>query len=100
MTPISAAQSRQAIQVSDISQTDQQTMSLEDRMIHAFAESAVSVGTEKTAIMQKIDQPEDLSDPSKLYQLQLRTSNYNLEVSMLSTLARKGVGVVESLLRS
>ncbi|WP_326980795.1 type III secretion system inner rod subunit SctI [Chromobacterium vaccinii] len=41
-----------------------------------------------------------MSDPSKLYQLQLRTSNYNLEVSMLSTLARKGVGVVESLLRS
>ncbi|AVG16924.1 type III secretion system protein PrgJ [Chromobacterium vaccinii] len=100
MIPISAAQSRQAIQVSDISQTTQQTVSLEDRMIHAFAESAVATGTEKTAIMQKLDQPEALSDPAELFQLQQRSSNYNLEVSMLSTLARKGVGVVESLLRS
>ena len=33
-------------------------------------------------------------------ELQQRTSNYNLEVSMISTLTRKTVGAVESLLRS
>ncbi|QND85699.1 Type III secretion system protein [Chromobacterium vaccinii] len=98
MNSISGVQAPALIR--DISPSSQQTVSLEDRLIHAFAESAVVTGAEKDQIMQKIEQAKSLSNPAELFQLQQRTSNYNLEVSMLSTLARKGVGVVESLLRS
>ncbi|UTH74116.1 type III secretion system inner rod subunit SctI [Chromobacterium sp. IIBBL 290-4] len=97
MFPVSGAA---ATQTRDISASLHQPVSLEDRLVRAFAESASASDVEKEQIMQKVEQAKSLADPAALYQLQLRTSNYNLEVSMLSTLARKGVAVVESLLRA
>lgn len=97
MLPVSGIAATQA---RDISASLQQPVSLEDRLVRAFAESASAADVEKEQIMQKVEQAKSLSNPAELYQLQVRTSNYNLEVSMLSTLARKGVAVVESLLRA
>lgn len=101
MIPI-AAQSLDALtaQVSDITRSEHNLVSLDDRLIQAFSQNAVGVGMEKDDILQRLEQPGLLSNPAVLMELQQRTSNYNLEVSMISTLTRKTVGAVESLLRS
>ncbi|WGZ56324.1 type III secretion system inner rod subunit SctI [Providencia alcalifaciens] len=75
-------------------------ISLEDRLLRSFSSTAVDTAGEKNSILNKVEQPHAVTSPEKLFDLQVRTSNYNLEVSLLSTLTRKCVGAVETLLRS
>lgn len=84
----------------DITGNESQIVSLDDRLIEAFSNNAVRIGQEQTSILSQLDRPAELSDPAVLFELQQRTANYNLEVSMISTLTRKAVGAVETLLRS
>jgi hypothetical protein len=85
---------------SDITPSENSLVSLDERMINLFAQNAVNTQQEKEAILSQLERPQSVTDPVMLFQLQQRTSNYNLEVSMISTLSRKAVGAVESLLRS
>ncbi|WP_063805174.1 type III secretion system inner rod subunit SctI [Burkholderia ubonensis] len=94
--PVEALVSR----IRELPAQDNNIMSLDDRLVQAFSQSAVSAGMEKDAIMQRLEQPNAVTDPAELFQLQLRTSNYNLEVSTISTLTRKAVSAVEGLIRS
>ncbi|HCZ4708597.1 TPA: type III secretion system inner rod subunit SctI [Salmonella enterica subsp. enterica serovar Saintpaul str. CFSAN004144] len=75
-------------------------ISLDDRLIQAFAGAAAHAETEKMSVLQKIEQSGGVTDPAELYALQVRTANYNLELSLISTLTRKCTGAVETLLRS
>ncbi|PRP71109.1 type III secretion system protein PrgJ [Chromobacterium amazonense] len=86
--------------IRDLPFQDGDIVSLDDRLIQTFAQTAVSTGMEKDSIMQRLEQPNAVTEPAALFELQLRTSNYNLEVSTISTLTRKAVGAVESLMRS
>ncbi|KAB7715371.1 type III secretion system protein PrgJ [Aeromonas cavernicola] len=79
---------------------DTDIVSLDARLIDAFSRSAVNLGMEKDAILARLENPAAVTDPAELFSLQLRSSNYNLEVSLISTLTRKAVGAVEGLLRS
>ncbi|AXE31874.1 type III secretion system inner rod protein PrgJ [Chromobacterium phragmitis] len=100
MSVIAPAALQALTQTKDLTQTEHQVVSLDDRLIQAFAQSAVATDAERSDIMQRLERPELISNPAELFALQQRTSNYNLEVSMISTLTRKSVGAVESLLRS
>lgn len=84
----------------DITRQDTNIVSLDARLIDAFSRSAVNLGMEKDAILARLENPAAVTDPAELFSLQLRSSNYNLEVSLISTLTRKAVGAVEGLLRS
>ncbi|WP_063895989.1 type III secretion system inner rod subunit SctI [Burkholderia ubonensis] len=75
-------------------------MSLEDRLVQAYANSAAALGAERDAILASLTSPATISDPDGLLALQQRTANYNFEVSLISTLVRKAAGAVETLLRS
>lgn len=94
--PVEAMVSR----IRDLPTENNDVTSLDDRLLQAFSTSAVSSATERNDILESLNQADTVTDPAKLYDLQIRSSNYNLEVSMISTLARKTVGAVESLLRS
>lgn len=84
----------------DITRQGTDVVSLDDRLIQTFSRSAVNLGMEKDSIMALLEHPGAVTDPAELFSLQLRSSNYNLEVSLISTLTRKAVGAVEGLLRS
>jgi hypothetical protein len=76
-------------------------MSLDDRMLQAYAKSAVELGGERQGVLHSIETGSaGLSDPGALFAMQQRISNYNLEVSLISVLARKGVSACETLLRA
>ncbi len=79
---------------------DATVMPLEDRMVKAMADTTVEGAEQRNAILQMVAQPGALSRPDSLMKLQTMTSNYNLQVSYISTMARKATNVVETLLKS
>ncbi|WP_435954197.1 type III secretion system inner rod subunit SctI [Dryocola sp. BD626] len=79
---------------------EEDVFSLDDRLLEAISISASNSAAEKEDILQSLERPGLVNRPDELYALQLRSANYNLEVSMISTLTRKAVSAVESLLRS
>lgn len=66
----------------------------------AFSGSAIATAVDKQTITNRIEDPNLVTDPKELAISQEMISDYNLYVSMVSTLTRKGVGAVETLLRS
>lgn len=74
--------------------------SLENRLLLEYAKKMVSSTQDKDAAMSLLNKPGGGADPENLFRLQQMTANYNLELSMLSSLARKAVGAVETVLRS
>lgn len=74
-------------------------VSLESRLIEAFAGSAVDSGQEVAVINQLLLRP-DISDPEVLAQLQEMTGQYNVDINLLNALVRKAVGTAETLLRA
>ncbi|ECG0255735.1 type III secretion system inner rod protein PrgJ [Salmonella enterica] len=75
-------------------------VSLDDRLLQAFSGSAIATAVDKQTITNRIEDPNLVTDPKELAISQEMISDYNLYVSMVSTLTRKGVGAVETLLRS
>lgn len=100
MTFIANSMSGVFNQATDISMSDPVQMSLEERMIKVYAENSVGFQLEQSDVINKLQDNRVTSDPAELFKLQQRTSDYNLQVSMISTLTRKGVSTVETLLRS
>ncbi len=86
--------------IADISMEESSVLSLDELMVQAYSTKAAGAATEQQAVLNKLQQPEVTSDPAELFKLQQRTADYNLQVSLISTLTRKGVGAVETLLRS
>lgn len=74
-------------------------VSLESRLIQAFAGSAVDSERDVSAIDQLI-QRSDIGDPQVLAQLQELTGQYNVDINLLNVLVRKAVGTAETLLRA
>ncbi|KKA07325.1 invasion protein PrgJ [Pseudomonas ogarae] len=74
-------------------------VSLESRLIEAFAGSAVDSAQEVSAINQLLQRP-DITDPEVLAQLQELTGQYNVDINLLNVLVRKAVGTAETLLRA
>ncbi|BCX66979.1 type III secretion system inner rod subunit SctI [Pseudomonas izuensis] len=74
-------------------------VSLESRLIDAFAGSAVNSEQEVSAIHQLMQRP-DITNPEVLAQLQELTGQYNVDINLLNVLVRKAVGTAETLLRA
>lgn len=72
---------------------------LEQRLIKVFAETAVRTEVNKENVINKMESKVNLA-PEYLIQVQEEVMNNNIEVSFISTVARKVIGTVETLLRS
>jgi len=74
-------------------------VSLESRLIEAFAGSAVNSEQDVAAINQIMQRP-DITSPEVLATLQELTGQYNVDINLLNVLVRKAVGTAETLLRA
>jgi hypothetical protein len=74
-------------------------VSLEDRLIDAFANAAIGSGNEVSSIERLVQSP-DITSPEALAQLQERMGQYNVDINLLNVLVRKAVGTAETLLRA
>ncbi|MCK3838837.1 hypothetical protein E4P01_12965 [Pseudomonas sp. NCIMB 10586] len=68
-------------------------------MIKNYANAAIGVGQDQTEINAMLGRP-DITNPEVLSELQIRTAQYNVDVSLLNVLVRKSVTTAETLLRS
>jgi len=75
-------------------------MSLEDRMVNSYADASISAGQERNALMRAASDPSVTSDPEQLYKLQTQMSEFVIKMNLTSTLARKAVGCVETLIKA
>ncbi|KML41981.1 hypothetical protein VL15_37915 [Burkholderia cepacia] len=75
-------------------------MSLDDRVLTAFANAAEQTGQRKAAIDAAANDPTTVSNPEKLLELQKAMSSYVVDVSMESTLAHKATSAIDTLMRS
>jgi hypothetical protein len=100
-TIVNAAERIAIAPISGVGGSDQNFMTLDDRMLKAYAQSAVELSGDRQNVVQSIElEPGKLSDPNHLFELQQRISDYSLQVSLTSTLTRKAVSAVETLLRA
>ncbi|WP_460420611.1 type III secretion system inner rod subunit SctI [Pseudomonas sp. ZL2] len=77
---------------------DSAPVSLQDRLLQAFAESAQASDLHVAGIEQLLQRP-DITSPQVLAQLQEQSGQYNVDINLLNTLVRKVVGTAETLLR-
>jgi len=73
---------------------------LDEMLMNSIAQAAVATYSEKQSVISKISGSDAITSPEELLEIQQRTSDYNLQVSLISTLARKAVGAVETVLRA
>jgi len=100
MTIINSSLIATAYPDSSLSLPESSPLSLEERMLQAYAESSIATQAEQDDVISKLQESRTTSDPAELFKLQQRTSDYSLYVTTLSILAKKGVTTVETLLRS
>lgn len=74
-------------------------MSLESRLLEAFASSAVNSSQEVSSINRLMESP-DITSPEALARLQEQMGQYNVDINLLNVLVRKAVGTAETLLRA
>ncbi|MCV5637921.1 type III secretion system inner rod subunit SctI, partial [Escherichia coli] len=72
----------------------------DDKMISAFANYAVQTEKWQQNALRALRSDKEGLTPEKLLVLQDHMLNYNVEVSLVGTLARKIVAAVETLTRS
>lgn len=103
MTPVSTQPLQSALaelQSVDLSSDLAQPLSLEDRLMNAYAHASDASSQQHDALMRAAGDPAVTSDPDKLYQLQTSLSEYVIKMNLTSTLARKSVGCVETLIKA
>jgi hypothetical protein len=84
----------------DISPQETIASSLDDRLRDAFSSVSVAAEGEYRHIMEKANDPDYLSTPGGLFDLQVRLGDYKQQIETISALTRKGVAIVETLLRA
>lgn len=75
-------------------------ISLEERFRDALSTQAVENQFTREKIYSALNDPNVTSDPAKLAYWQQQLSVYTLEINFCSTLARKGVAAIETLVKT
>ena len=100
-TIVDATRAVKIAPITGVASADENFMALDDRMLKAYSQSALNLNEDRRQVVHSIEtEAGKLSDPGHLFALQQRISDYSLQVSLASTLTRKGVGAVETLLKS
>jgi len=73
---------------------------LEDLLKQAYSEAAGQVEQVKAGIDARFANRADFTKPEQLIALQTELSDFNIRMSLASTLARKGVSAVETLVKA
>lgn len=74
-------------------------VSIEDKVKQLFAEYTAAVGNEKSNLINKANSI-DVSNPAQLLEIQNQVGNYNLAMSMISTLTHKSVSAIDTVLKA
>lgn len=74
-------------------------VSLDNMLQQAVKGLDQTAESNKLAVEAALENNPSLTNPANLIAMQVKLSDYNIFISLASTLARKGVGVVETLVK-
>lgn len=74
--------------------------SLDSLLKNAYVEAAGNVDQVKSGIDARFADYASFAKPEQLIALQVELSDFNIQMSLASTLARKGVSAVETLIKA
>lgn len=102
MTPVNSSQFVKNVieNYQRSSEMNSDVMPLDERIIQSFAQITAQTENTKNIALQQVENPKKGMTSEDFINLQEVVANYNIEVSLISTIARKSVGAVETLLRS
>lgn len=72
---------------------------LEDILKQTLADANDKANFDKASIAERLINPANASNPKNLVALQTEVSDYNINISLASTLTRKAVSAVETLVK-
>jgi hypothetical protein len=73
---------------------------LDQKLISTLANSIEKYDMQKQQVLRKINNADSVTSPQALFEIQQKTADYNIEVSLISALTRKATSAVETLLRA
>ncbi|WAT10898.1 type III secretion system inner rod subunit SctI [Rouxiella badensis] len=73
---------------------------LDQKLISTLANSIEKYVMQKQQVLRKINNADSVTSPQALFEIQQKTADYNIEVSLISALTRKATSAVETLLRA
>lgn len=79
---------------------DVATESLEGLLRQAYTQHVAVEYQDKMAVLTSANDPVKSTDIDEIYQYQLKTSEYNIKLSLYSILTRKAVTAVDTLIRA
>ncbi|MFS2221673.1 type III secretion system inner rod subunit SctI [Pantoea sp. B65] len=74
--------------------------SLEGLIRQAYTHHVAAEYKDKVAVLKSVSDPVNATDIETIYQYQLKASEYNIKLSLYSTLTRKAVTAVDTLIRA
>lgn len=80
--------------------TESPLVSLDERLGNAIASKAVESQQMRDQIYAALNDPGVASDPAQLVEWQKKLAVYTLETNLCSTLVRKGVSAIETLIKT
>lgn len=83
-----------------VTESTPSVVSLEDRLIHNYAQSMVELADQKMDLKSRLTDLNRLMDPKLSIRDQEDLSKHNMEMSALSTLVRKATSAIETVLRA
>lgn len=75
------------------------SMGLAERASQVFAQMSVETDMRTSAITDGVNSAA-VTNPEQLYKMQNELTNYTLDISIASTLARKAVSTIETLVKA
>lgn len=88
------------IRVAETEFSNVSIVSLEERFKEAISTQAVSNQATREKIYSALNDPNITSDPHKLVHWQKQLAVYTLDINLCSTLVRKGVAAIETLVKT
>lgn len=92
-----------SVDIINVSGNDDNTLttgSLEEMLRSAFTHHVAADYKDKMEVLNSANDPTRATDIDNIYQYQLRTSDYNIRISLYSTLVRKGVTAIDTIIRA
>lgn len=74
-------------------------VSLDRSMVQALSRETVAATEHTQQIAEQVSKPGELLDANRLVKMQQDIGAYSLRISLLSTLVRKGVAAVETVVK-
>lgn len=83
-----------------LNDNNQPQLSLEDKILHAYANTLVEDYNKVSALQRDVNDPDVYSNPESLLRVQNEFSKRNVEINVISVMVKKGITTADTVIRA